>query len=605
MPIKTPALSDTIIISDDAKLAAQLSCVIGKAGVYLPVIDGPRMQRADRDAEVINRTNAVARSRAKRVLLAGLADESANALMLKLPARRCLRVRAGDDIAALRTNGAILDAPFVWGQHYIGVGLLQAMRERRAFTFSDQPSQRVFVPPPSDHLVVCEEGNELAQVIAANYAHSLDAGLFLIRETDQDRVEQIMERFYSLYDSRDQSPSEALRELKDELREIAGSLPVPVGGSVTFITDGLPFGFAFPEFPSTHLFSYPSLGIATLHGFAAEQAGSRGVQVATLVNPETTPAPEIDAAAQILSDQRLFVRVYQGPAADVTSVSEMIELFPYDLLIIATHCGDVSGYRWTYDFTDSEGIPRTLVVDIALGIGRSDDKDLLHVTQFLRFVSLDGVPWNDREQKAKLYVGKAIADFIERTRNMDDSEELKPTIKDAVERVIGSAAMKMYDNNFIALPRSLANESTPIIINNACVSWHRLASNFMFGGARGYVGTLFPISTTEAEAVLLGALQKHHGKTLPHAFWAAQRETYDANPRRPYVVAGVYTQRIQATIADVPAHILREIERGLDAWARYRDHGGPHDTQRKRTVNSRVKFFERERGWFRRSYSKD
>lgn len=109
--------------------------------------------------------------------------------------------------------------------------------------------------------------------------------------------------------------------------------------------------------PSTHLFIYPDLGIATLNGFAAEQEGSRGVQVATLVNPETTPAPEIDAAARILSDQRLFVRVYQGSGADVTSISEMIELFPYDLMIIATHCGDAPGYRWTYEFTDSEGIP--------------------------------------------------------------------------------------------------------------------------------------------------------------------------------------------------------------------------------------------------------
>jgi hypothetical protein len=198
----------------------------------------------------------------------------------------------------------------------------------------------------------------------------------------------------------------------------------------------------------------------------------------------------------------------------------MIELFPYDLLIIATHCGDVSGYRWTYEFIDSENIPRKLVVDIALGVGVArDDNNLLHVTQFIRFVSLDGVPWNDREQKAKLYVGTAMNDFMERTRDTDNPK-LEPTIKDTVPRVVGSAAMRMYDNNFIALPRSLASDSTPIVINNACVSWHRLASNFMFGGARAYVGTLFPISTTEAEEVLLRTLRKHYGKMLPHALWS-------------------------------------------------------------------------------------
>ena len=241
-------------------------------------------------------------------------------------------------------------------------------------------------------------------------------------------------------------------------------------------------------------------------------------------------------------------------------------------------------------------------MDIALGIGATrDDNDLLHVTQFIRFVSLDGVPWNDREQKAKLYVGSAMKDFMERTRNTDDPK-LEPTVKDTTPRVVGSAAMRMYDNNYIALPRSLACDSTPIVINNACVSWHRLASNFMFGGARAYVGTLFPISTTEAEEVLLRSLRKHYGKMLPHALWSAQREIYGDNPRRPYVVAGVYTQRIRATADDVPAAITRELRKGLKKWTDYRDNRGPHDAQRKRTVDAHVKFFERELDWFGRNW---
>jgi hypothetical protein len=596
MPPKCPLLLDQIIFSDDVHLAARLSCFLARPGFYLPVIDGPRMQRPDREAEVIRRTNAAARAHAKRVYLAGLEDVSAGALTRKLPKGRTRRVHATDDLARFSQSGPADGEPLVWGRDRTGVGLLKALRAKRSIVFRDEPSCEEHVSPKSDHLVVCEEDDEFAQVIAANYAFSMGAGLFLIPKTSKERVEEIMERFYALYDSRDQSPSETLRQLREELRGMAGAIPLPANGSITFISDGLPYGFAFPEVPSTHLFRYPDLGISVVHGFAAEQPGSRGVQVATLVNPETTAAPEIDAAAELLSEQRLFVRVYQGPGADVTSVSDMIELFPYDLLLIATHCGDVPGYRWTYEFTDSEDLPRKLVVDIALGVGATEDDELLHVTQFMRFVSLDGVPWNDRAKKEKLYVGTAMNDFMSRTRNHED---LEPTIKDTVSRVLGSAAMKMHDNNFIALPRSLANESTPIVINNACVSWHRLAGNFVFGGARAYVGTLFPVSTTEAENVVVRALGKHQGKLLPHAFWSAQRETYGDNPRRPYVMAGVYPQRIRATIADVPAYIAHELERGRDAWTRYRDKGGPHDAQRKRTVDSHVTFFERQIEWFK------
>src|SRR5262245_6867140 len=57
----------------------------------------------------------------------------------------------------------------------------------------------------------------------------------------------------------------------------------------------------------------------------------------------------------------------------------MLEHFPFDLLIIATHCGDSSSYRWIYQFTDSEGRPRTCVVDIAIGVARTDDPDMLRV----------------------------------------------------------------------------------------------------------------------------------------------------------------------------------------------------------------------------------
>jgi hypothetical protein len=602
--LKTPILSDTIIISGNAQLAATLSSMLAARGTYLPIIDGPRLQRPDRNAEIIKRTNAVARSRAKRIILAGLLHEAANVLESKLPRNRITRIDDGSDLSAVLYAGNELKSPLVWGRDNVGIGLLKAFHSKRTIAFEDLPSSdEIYVAPRSNHLVVCERSDDLAQVIAANYAHALGAGLFLISDTKREHADEILERFYSVYDDRNQSATDALGELRNELRRIAGNVPIPTNGSITFISDGLPFGFAFPEVPSTHLFGL-DLGISVVQGFAAEQLNSRGVQDAALVNPETTPAPEINAAAKILSDQHLFVRVYEGRAANVTSISEMVELFPYDLLIIATHCGDVSGHRWTYQFNDSEGINRSLVVDIALGVGHTSEKDLLNVTQFIRFVSLDGVPWNDPDKKAKLYVAKAILDFIERTRSHDNNE-LEPVAKDTVDRVMWSAALKMYDDNFIALPRSVANEGTPIVINNACVSWRRLATNFIFGGARGYVGTLFPISTTEAESVLLRALGKHHGKALPHALWSAQRETYDDDARRPYVTAGVYTQRVRATAGDVPRYIVKELRHGRDTWTRYRDHGGPHDSNQKRTIEAHILFFERELKWFHREWGLD
>ena len=131
---------------------------------------------------------------------------------------------------------------------------------------------------------------------------------------------------------------------------------MPDQGSITFITGGLPLGFSVPQVPSTHLFKYPDLGIATINGMAAEQPDRTGIGFVALVDPETTEAQEIGAAERLLPPRGAFIRSYYGQGANVRDVNDMMELFPYDLMIIATHCGDVAGHRWTYEYTDSEGI---------------------------------------------------------------------------------------------------------------------------------------------------------------------------------------------------------------------------------------------------------
>jgi hypothetical protein len=62
MPPKCPPISDVMIFSDDARLAAEVSFIFATRGVYLPVIDGPRVQRPDHEGEVIRRINADARA---------------------------------------------------------------------------------------------------------------------------------------------------------------------------------------------------------------------------------------------------------------------------------------------------------------------------------------------------------------------------------------------------------------------------------------------------------------------------------------------------------------------------------------------------------------
>ncbi len=569
-------------------MASRLSCALGKRGVYLPVIDGPRMTLPDYRSEVTQRLNVLARTKAKNLLVGGLSELAMNAMIAALPVRRA-RLVADEHVESLIANPRVRAAtPLRWGRDRIGVGLLTALTEQRMIEFCDEPAPVTNVKPRNSHLVICEAGEPISEVIAANYAFAMGAGLHLIDEVHQDECNELLEAFYSL-DSPSINPVETRTRLKARLRELCGGLNLPHDGSLTFISRALPFGIAFPELPSTHLFSYPALGIAVANGLAAEQEGVRGTNIAVLVDPEKVKAPEIKIALKMLSDRRVFVRGYVGAGATVRSISEMVELFPYDLLIFATHCGDAAGFRWTYEFTDSEGYERSLVVDIAIGIGGTDNDNILKVVEFMRFHSLDGVDWSDSVAKASLYVGTAIRDF----HTHMEMSDLEPVKKEAITRVYGSAAMAMMDNNYIVMPHSLACMGTPIIINNACVSWHELSQRLTYAGARVYIGTLFPISDSEAELIITLLLGKHFGKMLPHALWSAQNAIYGTDSRRPYVITGVYTQRLRVTLEDAPRRIVETIRQAAKELEMTGAGELPSEHVMRRKDSARI-FFSRE-----------
>jgi hypothetical protein len=599
MSIRCPLLAQTAIVSDDPFLSGQLSCALAHRGRYLSLLDGPRLSRRDRKAEVIRRTNALARIGASQVLLAGLSAESLQVMLARLPKDISREVTQHDLAEIVTANGKSEASTLQWGRDHIGLGVLRAMYAGQLIAFGERASPVEPVPSKSGHVVVCESGEPLSEVIAANYAFSLGAGLHVMEETDAIERRQILEAYYSI-DAPGIVASTERELLRDRLRELVGIVDLPTGGSLTFITRQLPFGVAFPELPSTHLFSYPDLGIAIVNGFAAEQQGERGTNVAVLVDPAKVRAPEIEAASKLLPKRRMFVRGYRGPGATVRAISEMVDLFPYDLLIFATHCGDAPGWRWTYEFRDSEGHDRRLIVDIAIGVGHTDDDEMLKVVEFNRFHSLDGIDWNDPVAKASLYVGTAIKDWLE--RKMEKS--IEPVEKVEIERVIGSAAMMMSDNNYIPMPRALAAEGSPIIINNACVSWHELAGRFVFSGARAYIGTLYSVTDGEAEAVVVRMLDAHFGKPLPHAVWAAQNAVYGkGGNRRPYVVTGVYPQRLRVTKEEVPKRILKSLIRGQKHWRQLADATIATDPKYAKSLDDIAKFYERETSSFRRRWS--
>ena len=570
---------------DDPELAAQLSIALAVRGKYLPIMDMPRLARGDAHAEVIRRTNAIVHSGCERLVLAGATETVKVSLMGHIHSSFIDVVDTLSD-DSLNAAGIRLSkgAPIQANRATVGAGLLTALREKRQIEFVNNAPELRYVHPKLDHLVVCEDGKLLSQVIAANYAFSLGAGLLLIPSPSDDEVTQVSEAFYSAPYGEYGANSDQLEVLAKFLRARLGTIPLTGVRSITFITSGLPWGFGFQELPTTHLFTSPDLGLTIIHGIAASIDDSKPLRLAAMIDPGTVGISEVVKAGQSLVDRGTLVMAFRDRRANIQSVSLVLDLLPYDLLYIATHCGDVHGQRETHKFVDSSGVERTLVIDTALQINPTMRGGKFEVKAYERFVSIDGVPWEDKERRLKV-VGNALLDFFSVPLG-----ERKPTSSENVERVVGSAALSMFDGNLLATPMNAGGNSYPFVINNACVSWHELAARFMFGGCRGYIGTLVEVDDAEAEAVAMGILNRYMGRPLAHALWSAQKDFTAVGFRRPYIMVGVHFQRLRTEFKPPHAYILQRMHENFDYWRNRLQQVGQGDDDSRLAISERVDF---------------
>jgi hypothetical protein len=586
-----PKLLPILVIGNDPARAAQVSSALAQKRSYLAVVDEPRIHLPDADNEYVRRHNAAARAQAKYIVFVDVNDEIVSAI--DLPANRVVRVNQLADLYSYGSGLALRAEDHMdWGSKNIGIGLLKALRAGKILRIIPDGPDDAEVPTESGHFVVCEDHNELATVQAANYAYSLGAGLRIIPAVTKTESDRILEELYNINNAKIGevlSPTSRLEKIVAEMREFIGDLPA-TAHSLTFVTSGVPWGFGYAERPSTHLITYPDLGIHLVNAIAAEQPGKPAVRVATVIEPGQVNAAEVDVVIDSLCSHHTIVREYRGEHATVRTVSEAIELFPYDLLFISSHCGDTSGWRWTYNFKDSEGKDRELVVDVAASFAPQPGEDLINVTTYNVFVSLDGVDWHDPERAKKLVVGTAINDWTKLTQ---DPDGLEPTKKIEIPRVYGSAAIKVHDHQLLVTPSQLASHNTPIVINNACVSWHRLAKTFVFMNARAYLGTLFEVSDAEALDIVKLLFTKYFDRPLSVALWHAQNSVYGSSARRPYILSGPHFQRIRTVSGSKVDYLGRSLTRLRSEYIERRRTGKVPEKFLK-DWEEHIKFFEYE-----------
>lgn len=126
----------------------------------------------------------------------------------------------------------------------------------------------------------------------------------------------------------------------------------------------------------------------------------------------------------------------------------------------------------------------------------------------------------------------------------------------------------------------------------------------MFAGARCYIGTLFPVSDGEAQAIAGSLMCRYFGRPLPQAIWAAQNATYGPDDdRRPYVMTGVYPQRLRTTKEDAPRRLFGLLLNEFERLDRRLQHLPEADEHLRRALTRQRNYYQNEAGRIAAAYA--
>lgn len=559
--IQTPAFESVALIGENASVLATASSLFRRQRHYLPVSDGPRMGRPDWTNEVVRRSNFVAQANSRKIIFAGLSQDATNALLEHIPERLVAQVDTVEEAkAALRAHANIRQNSFMWSDRNLGVGLMLA---RQAGAMLDvnpdfQGDNVAFVAGGRHVLIACESGNEISQVIASNLAHSLGGSFIVFDPPQEAEAKELIESLYQI-GSRDGAVSFA--DISMRVRELLpDEVKAELYTEIIFVSKELPYGIGVGERPTSHLRMYPDLGRIIAQSIWATQRPNRSARTALLIQPGQVDGTEIKVIADALTRNRTLTRILEGPDASVHQVDLLLQAMPWDLIVFSSHAGDAPGTRDTYVYRDDNNRERRLVVEQAVSIGINPQEELVPVRHAVHLKSLDGVDWTDKAALDQLPVGSAINAYLRLNVEQRDIARIHSV---QIPRVQNAMAIQLHDHIWFADLHGLSPRSAPVVVVNACSSWHEMSSLFMYAGARSYIGTMFPITDAEAQEVAGQLLDHELGEPLSVALWRAQRSVYPDSSRRPYVLIGLPFCRLQYNRENSSQYLHRALNESI------------------------------------------
>lgn len=504
------SINSIVLITDDARMAAAISSELNGRGVYLVVLEGPRLKRPDYQNEVIRLANVIHRLHPRMIMFAKQPKDASRLLneILNIP---FVHIDKLDDLKKLKVNTA------KW----------------RAVKLHDLSLKLPHAPKKSKLAVICEYRKGVIPIIAANYAIAHGANFYLIDipETLRDEVVDDLNRISSI-----PRENEAIRKI--DVKTLANKLNQHIPNEllendyekILFVTKGIPYGLALPE-QAVIYSDVVNLGHHLAHNifdYGLSRFDKQGVIGLFVSNTDMPTERENELMAEALLKSKGFSKTVYGKNTQITEWEIMT--LPYDFLYIATHGNQIKGTENTYNFVDRKGISHTVITKEGAGIASRVvfiESVNGHIRGSSEWTKQDSSVWGSFARKHIM------------NKAMPKPLSFKPTMLRMRELVLGHEEGMMSPVSF----DRLASAQRPLVMASACGSWTDLSQRFMYAGATAYIGTLWPITNGTAVKFAETFFPKLFDMPLVDAFEEARMALPDDLDKLTYAFSGSFESK--------------------------------------------------------------
>ncbi len=520
MPYEMPSIDETIICIVDREsvpLAAVISSYFSCERTYFPLFTFPSVkvgQTSDDEVEIEDRIPQMIGQEAaiglqnilahlpgcETLILAGLSNAQLSYIKPdEIKCKRLLKIGSvGDVDSCLKTIGIERTETLRCRPGEVLRGLYAAKsRGHRLWVADDAEPLADCEQVQGGGLVVVEQTFESSgSVVAINYAHSIDAGLRVVDPLARFAESRSVDLIYKWQYAKD---TDAWRELFDEMGNRIGDIAFEEFDFVTFFTDGLPYGiYLNGAIPCT----YMSLGLfpdrLIVNAILRERELPRLASAVVFATNDFYKHDESAGLIDFLTRHQYAVRPVVGGDATVIGLDYHVEHYPYDLIHISTHGGEVAGSLVELTFSARDQSQHVVSYDRVIGLGRTPDENRQFFYQERSlFKSLDGFEWGSPVLRDHALPDFVYSDALKAIRRGTGVSKRRRKGKD---RISGGHVIQCNDGYYLAMVRTIAAYGHPVVFNNTCSSWSGINHFFLASGAVAYIGTHWDVPDDTAIA---------------------------------------------------------------------------------------------------------